>query len=216
MIVVTAGTFDYRRIIEAQERKCAEYGYDHRVFDLGGLGIGKPFDVPPSDLEPQHWGHSLPAATFKVRLLIANFEEGKTICWIDGDCLPLLPFTPDGEWDAAVTLRPLREIGLSGHRSMDFLNAGVVWVRSAAFLNEWQSRAVRLNTDQDGLNEVVAAGYSKAQWRDAMGRTITSPDGFRVKILDASDWNRWNLPPKADTRILHFKRRLRDQARKYC
>jgi hypothetical protein len=218
MIVITAGTADYLAIINAQANNCKSFGYDHRIFDLGDLGIGTPAAPPMNDLAPQYYGHSLPPATFKTDLIVAamQMETGKTVCWIDADCLPIKPFMPPGDWDAAVTLRPAGEIGRAGIRAMDYLNAGVIWFRNAAFAGDWWKESHRLNTDQDGLNEVVGPNLIAAEWRAAMGKTIVTPAGYRVAVLDAGRWNCWRIPPPADAVVLHFKRKIRDRAKWYC
>lgn len=215
MIVVTAGTAEYRPIIEKQALQCRALGYEHRIYDLGGLGIGQPFEVREADLKPSI-GDSLPPATFKPRLLMRNFVPGQIVCWLDGDCLPLRSFEPFSVSDAAVTLRPAAEIEQSGVRSLDYLNSGVVWIRNLDFAAEWLRQSEMLNSDQDGLIDAVAPAFKKRQWINALGKTIITPLGFRVKVLDAMQWNCWHLPPKAETRILHFKRGIRGAAKQYC
>lgn len=221
LIVVTAGTKEYRDIIQAQIRACRNFGYCHFAYDLGGLGFGNKYDVDPADLAPSFGSDSLPPATFKPLLVADAFgaaEPGETVCWLDGDCLPLQPFEPEYA-DAAVTLRPTKEIGQCGHRSMDFVNSGVVWIRNTThgreFAVEWSKASFMLNTDQDGLNQAVAPRFQAHQWIRCIGTEITSPCGARVQVLDGMNWNRWHLPPAKDTRILHFKRGIRGAAKNY-
>lgn len=230
MIVVTAGTADYRRIIEAQARKCAEFGYLHVVFDLGGLGMGRPFAVDPADLLPTFNGDSLPPAKFKADLLrivmLDHGEPNQWVCWLDADCIPLQRFYPVIEQDrpldidVAVTLRPRGEVGACGIAALDFLNAGVVWIRNncpgRAFLTEWREKSIALNTDQGAINECVAPGRNAEWWEASRGNVSWfSRSGARVLVLDAMQWNCWHLPPKPDTRILHFKRGIRGAAVNY-
>jgi hypothetical protein len=219
MLVVSAGTEEYRSIIQAQALKCSEYGYGHAIYDLGNLGLGEPMTVPESDLKPS-FKQSLPPATFKASLLMKNINRDDVICWLDGDCLPIRSFEPEGEWDAAVTLRSMPEIGQSRYlnSATAFLNAGVVWIRNQCdgFLSRWLAESIRRRTDQGALNDIVGHGFTADQWKRSMGKTITSTDGFRVKILDAAEWNCWHFPPSVGARILHFKRDRRHLAGEYC
>lgn len=210
----------YRRIIEAQDAKCQEYGYHHLVFDLGGLGIGAPYEVLPSDFAPQVNGDSLPAATFKPALVELGFvlaKKDEVVCWLDADCLPLHRFNPlaslDGV-DAAVTLRPAGEIGLSNNPALDFLNSGVVWIRNSErgkmFCRAWMKESIDMHTDQGGLNEVVAPRVHQAvTWNSLRGKVHNG-----TLVLDAMEWNSWH-PPFTGARIAHFKRGIRGQAVNY-
>ncbi len=225
MICFTAGTGEYEKIIRKQQDRCKEFGYQHRAFDLGGLGFGDLFHVSDSDLKPSYNGDSLPPATFKTGLMRKvmhdDCAEGETCCWLDADCIPLKPFEPvDARfWDAAVTLRPAGEIGQSNHQALDYLNSGVVWIRKTPhgrmFAEAWDIHTRELNTDQGGLNWAVAPKWRMRDWVQSFGQIVESPSGARVLVLDATDWNRWHLPPTDDTKILHFKRGIRGQAANY-
>jgi hypothetical protein len=222
VIVVTAagGSAEdcatYRRIIEAQAARCQECGYKHLIFDLGGLGIGEPFEVPASDFTLQINGDSLPAATFKAALVARGMKKAaqeEIVCWLDADCLPLARFNPLASFsglEAAVTLRPAAEIGLSNNPALDYLNSGVVWIRNnmrgEMFRAEWEDQSHALRTDQGALNQVVAPGLrGNIAWNSLRGQFHNG-----VLVLDAAVWNSWH-PPFAGARIAHFKRGLRPQ-----
>ncbi len=215
----------YRGIIEAQARKCAEWGYKHIVADLGGLGIGAPATVDPADFAPQVNGDSLPAATFKAGLLEYGFTRAagdEVVCWLDADCIPLKPFNPldsFGGGDAAVTLRPAPEIGVSYNHALDFLNSGVVWFRNSvqgrSLCYEWGTLSRLMLTDQGALNVLVGNGFDKSQWLRCLNQAVLLDDGRRVLVLDAAEWNSWAFPPSPQARILHFKRGVRYLAKDY-
>jgi hypothetical protein len=229
MIVVTAGTSEYRQIIDAQARKCNEYGYTHMAFDLGGLGIGEPYAVEREDLEPTVNGDSLPPATFKAALVqraLAMTFSNEVVCWLDADCIPLHPFdefaiataTNHADWDAAVTLRPEPEVGLSNNPALDYLNSGVVWIRNteagSGLLEMWGKWSRFCGTDQGALNQIVAPEYRKVGWNGIRGLVHVSPCGADVLVLDCTEWNSWH-PPFTGARIAHFKRGIRAQAVNY-
>jgi hypothetical protein len=184
-----------------------------------------PWAVEREDLEPTINGDSLPPATFKPALVLQAMGQaagGETVCWLDADCIPLKPFDPmagmDGI-DAAVTLRPAPEVGLSNCAALDFLNSGVVWIRNSprgrAFLEAWDAQTEGQSTDQGGLNLAVGT-FTADDWKKLYGLTVVNVfSGARILILDAMEWNRWHLPPTPDTRILHFKRGIRGAAVNY-
>ena len=237
MIVITAAGGSladcavYRSIIEAQARKCKEFGYRHRIYNLGNLGIGEFRAVPDSDFKLQVNGDSLPAATFKAALVAENLAEAKLgdlVMWMDADCLPLRDLAIPrsyGEFDAAVTLRPAAEIGLSNNSALDYLNSGVVGIRNTqagSYLCDlWSVMSRDMNTDQGALNEAVTGLHGlpiwldKSTWEKSRGNVIVAPIGARVLMLDCTEWNSWAFPPSPQARILHFKRGLRYLAKDY-
>lgn len=215
MIVVTAGTSAFRKIIAAQARKCNEFGYQHKIYDLGGLGFGERYKVDPNKLirtKSRQQGFS---CDFKAVLVLKDAQPGQAICWMDGDCLPLLPFEPEGDWDAAVTMRSANEVGRSGRPRTMFLNSGVVFVRNMGFAVTWRELTVAADNCQIALNNAALPEKTIAACRGIIGKTIESPTGFKVKILDAIEWNCWHIPPPPGARILHFKSDRRNLAEKY-
>ena len=225
MIVITAGTPEYLPIIEAQARKCAEFGYRHVIYDLGGLGIGEPHIVAPEDLKPTVNGDSLPPATFKAALVAKQFETAlpnELVVWMDADCLPLHDFTIPGHYggfDAAVTLRAANEIGLSNNPALDYLNSGVVWIRNNTpgqeFCKAWGRQSALMNTDQGALNACVNEGWTAKDWRMAVGKSwISDLLPAKILVLDCAEWNSWH-PPFTGARIAHFKRGIRYLAKDY-
>jgi hypothetical protein len=189
------------------------------IFDLGGLGIGEPYQVEREDLEPTVNGDSLPPATFKASLVERAMDQsapGELVMWMDADCLPLRDFMPavaDGVC-AAVTLRPAPEIGLSNRPALDYLNSGVVWIRNTAqgkqFCRAWLEASLTMKTDQGALNEIVAPRvHQTVTWNSMRGKVHD-----RVLVLDCAEWNNWS-PPFTGARIAHFKRGIRGRAVNY-
>ena len=215
MLVITAGTSEFAPIVREQRKRCLDFGYRYKAFDLGGLGFGIEHKVDPADFEPTNKAaNSTPPTKFKMQLLLDWMVPGELCCWLDGDCLPLRQFEPEGVFDVAVTLRPENEIGATGLRATDYLNAGVVFVRDKDFVRQWKTYAEETINDQDALNRLVYPLFEPEAWRKIMGKTIRSR-GRLIQILDAMEWNCWHLPPKPETRILHFKRGIRSAAKDY-
>jgi hypothetical protein len=226
VIVVTAGTSEYRDIILAQRRACDKMGYAHYRYDLGGLGFGIPYAVELEDLKPTVNGDSLPPATFKAALVaecLRLAEPNELVCWMDADCLPVKDFnipSSFGGFDVAVTLRPEPEIGLSNNPALDYLNSGVVWIRNTPKGLEtcelWHDLSLILRTDQGALNLVTGSGWGKSDWKNSVGATWDAPNGSRFLVLPCMEWNSWHFGSLSKyVRILHFKAGVRHLAKDY-
>lgn len=217
MKVITAGTKEFAEIILAQQSRCLKFGYDHIAYDLGDLGFGIPWNAPRGDLDPlMKEINSIPPTKFKVDLLLENYGPGDTVCWIDGDCLPVRDFLPAGEWDAAVTLRREDEIGKSGIHATDYLNAGVCFFRDRTLLLNWKDECRFTINDQDALNIIVGENYSREDWIEALAKEdIINSQGFRIKILKCEIFNSWYFVMNGTPKIIHFKRGFRHLASEY-
>jgi len=212
MLIVTGGTAEYRPYIERQATFCKTQGYTHEIHDLGGLGMGRKTFVDPAEFAAT-LGGGLPAARFKPKLMLDQWvQSGDLVAWLDGDCVPVLPIEPPGDWDAAVTLRSDTELGASGIPATDWLNSGVVFVRWTRpgfdFLDDWLDACSRTTGDQTALNDVVGKGWDRFQWAAARGVIVEYP-GYRIQILSSPEWNCWQFPAPPEARILHYKRGLR-------
>ena len=150
------------------------------------------------------------------------------MCWLDADCIPVTtvssPFDMASrrklQLDAAVTLRPAPEIGLSNNPALDYLNSGVVWIRNTMkgreFCRLWGADVRAFGTDQGALNRCVDVAPDAFEWNcDRVAMSRIGICTARVLILDAMEWNCWHFPPPPEARILHFKGGIRYLAKDY-
>ncbi len=203
--IVTAGTERYMPMIAQTCNACMRLNYGGRVYDLGGLGFGYDWKVSPSD-----FGGVVPPNTFKPSLLLdaqQYIAQGKIFAWLDGDAILANPLDEllSMNFDVAVTLRDVEEIGTTGRRDTDFLNSGGIFFRRTtaanSFLADWLKLCERYG-DQEALNELVGPGWLVANWKQAHGKTFVR-DGVSVMILHARMWNNWHEEKYA--KILHYK-----------
>ncbi len=203
--IVTAGTARYRSTIGSTVTACKCFGYKSLVYNLGGLGFGEEWKVSSSDFDGV-----VPPNTFKPSLLLHAHQyvaTGEIFAWLDGDAVLVNPIDElcSMDFDVAVTLRDVEEIGSTGRRDTDFLNSGVIFFRrtpaALGFLADWQKLCERYG-DQEALNELVGPGWFVANWKQAYGRTFER-DGGSILILPARMWNNWHEEEYA--KILHYK-----------
>lgn len=204
IVIVSAGTPDYRPMMDENRRRCESFGYRYVAHDLD----------PSSDLEG-----SLPPCTFKPDLILRSqphqpFPYDPTpqiFAWLDGDCIAVKPLDEleSIAFDVAVTLRPPEEVGTT-QPTTNYLNAGVIFFRDTAivpaFIRTWRALAQARGNDQAALNELVGWSWSDDEWRASYNHSHTVCDVL-IHILPAAGWNwsSWDRPKPADARILHFK-----------
>ena len=158
--VVSAGTADYRPMMEENRRRCEALGYRYVAHDL--------------DLSSDLQG-ALPPCTFKPELMLRElraiqpkhqpFEHTpEIIAWMDADAILVRDLSPleSINFDVAVTLRPAEEIGTTQPTS-NYLNAGVIFFRpggaACQFAADWATLTAKVRNDQsraqsDGGREV--------------------------------------------------------------
>lgn len=207
LTIVTAGTARYYRTIRRTEAAAERCGYGLLVYDLGGLGFGTRWHVPPADFDG-----AVPLASFKPSLLfhaLQNVAPDSILAWLDGDAVLNNALDELYQWhfDLAVTLRDVEEIGASGRRDTDYLNTGVLFFRrtwpAMEILAEWLLLCQQPKCDQEALNQVVGSGWTVDVWRRSLGTFEVRPDGGSIWILPAREWNNWHNEETA--KVLHYK-----------
>jgi hypothetical protein len=131
--------------------KAAEKFYPVTVYDLGGLGYGKPLTAPEGDLE---WRKGYLPCLFKIDAISDALGGKEPILWLDADCIltqnvdELLKANPN----VALALRKEGDVG-AGHA-----NTGVmVWwpfEETMILLDAWKQRAVNWQSEQRALNSL--------------------------------------------------------------
>ena len=219
MKIVTAGsnTYAYHKTINFCKENAEKFGYDMKIFDLGGLGFG--------DIVTDRRCESAirqPKIAMKPELIlkVLRYSTG-TLAWIDGDAILIRPIDDiekDDSFDVGVTVRPKARV-----KKTQYINAGIIFVKcnKAAewFLNWWigsipitpddLTRKHAGYCDQTVLEEKLILPNIKVVPWDAF-HTVHEINGVRVKFFDCARYNnfwlheQW-LEPGWDTRILHFK-----------
>jgi hypothetical protein len=223
MLIVTSGSdnFLYHITIEYNEKKCQEFGYDFRVYDLGGLGFGIPVD----DHRCASRFRRIKSAMKPELILDAmNSTDEGLVVWIDGDATLIAPIDElleDDSFDVGVTVRMK-----TMNKRTNYINAGVVIIknneRGKKFVEDWIAAMGTCPpledmktkpadySDQVILEEkMLLPNIDVVPW-DAF-LSVHEVHGARVKLFDCDTYNNFWLwkgefhQPPNGTKILHFK-----------
>jgi hypothetical protein len=223
MLIVTAGNdkYDYQKTIRHCADACEVFGYDMKVYDLGGLGFGELFNDPRGTSK-----YRVVVSTVKPELIqrgMTHAAPGEMVAWIDGDAPLIAPIDEvedDLSFDVGVTVRKKRV-----NRKTHYINAGVIFVRNAAagqrFIQQWKDTLPSLTDpnpekkpggicDQTTLEEKLLLPNIDGPLWDAFN-TVHTVLGARVKIFECEVYNNfdvvgrhvWKAPGRA--KVLHFK-----------
>ncbi len=230
MLVVTAGSKafnekakSYDVTVRFCEKKCKEFGYDIKIFDLGGLGFGTFVDDPRNGHEWKEFRYAI-----KPELILRSLDETEeeTVAWIDGDATlidRIDELDADASWDVAVTVRPRRD-----RRYTVNINAGVMFFKNnepaRKFLRDWITALgpPQLDATENPGNVYCDQTVIEGQFLrpaipgslyDHVGE-VHMVNGARVKLVEALHYNNWWVhrmtePDKSmlspEIKILHFK-----------
>jgi hypothetical protein len=193
--IVVASDINLKRFINPCIDSIKKIGYDPMVYDLGGLGYGKPFESTTSDKALQKF----PKKPFVIKDALQRIPKDSWLAWIDIDCI--MQHSIDdaiGEYDVGVTFRK------------NHLNSGVnFWKhnsRALHFLDVWSKEALLVGGDQNGLNRIckITSGSSV--------NTILDIEGAKVKVFDSRVYNNFFFKKdQSNARILHYKSKFRNR-----
>ncbi|HEY4056161.1 MAG TPA: putative nucleotide-diphospho-sugar transferase [Kofleriaceae bacterium] len=246
MIIVTAGDHrhgtdssgsaetdgvSFRDMIAASEAQAKKFGYRTMIYDLGGLGIGKPFSVDDETFRTHGYYRKVSSNYFskalhKPDIVAACMAESDDFTvYLDGDAVLWKPIDDVvGDYDIAVTVRHPRELKLmdkfikQNPEAMGLINAGVIFFqpsdRVKRFLATWKERSMEGGSDQLALNQLLGPDSPAAV------NTTQEKLGLRVKYLPTDTYNFYyfdygNRPLPDTVRVMHFKAGVRRFFRTY-
>ncbi len=229
--VILGANGKYRDFARYAVAKAEIHGYNVIPYDLGGLGFGVPFEVPPETLVANRG--QFPPALFKMDIIEKTLRDHDKVLLVDADAFIERPVDEafEDEFDIGVTFRPnnagmvemYRNPESSRSQRMGYINSGAVFAKQTSkafeFLKAWKKEAYRMNTDQGGLNAVVMP-YTKWNLEEE-----EEPPGYvetpwaKVRVFKSIDYNYTvssihNTKPKAfparplpgvHPKILHYK-----------
>lgn len=226
MLILTGGSHHkpYDRTIKLCQKKCEEYGYKFKVYDLGGLGFGIPYSDPR--LAARNF---ITRCAMKPNLIRETLKETNEslLVWIDGDATLIRPIDElekDDSFDVGVTVRPRQN-----PRKTNYINAGVMFFKNNSkaktFLDAWidafppvpildskNKREVQYHNDQNVIEEELLLPNIEGHLYDQI-QSIHEVHGARVKLFSCVQYNNFMCtgknanPPGSDVKILHFKGR---------
>lgn len=229
--------FSYKDVVSRTVERAKVFGYETAVYDLGGLGVGRKFEVNNQKFKERgHFDLATPEflgkGAFKPDLLLESTRENAIFTvWLDGDALLVDPIDEVvGDYDLGVTIRhPLETQGPWWERNaaaIGYINTGVVFINPShkmnAFLAEWSRRSFEGGgSDQWGLNRMLELSELPEPWstREINGiRLKFFPaeiyNFFYFRLLETSASERSLYMPKP--KVLHFKGGTRQHYQTYC
>ena len=194
--IVTASDSNLSEFVQPCINSIKNCGYDPIVYNLGGLDFGIPFESITS-----FRSHSkFPKKPFVIRDALLNLSNNSWLAWIDIDCI--MQYSIDDaiseEYDAALTFRK------------NHINSGVSFWKNnkevLGFLDRWCSHSVRINGDQNALNNLLNI------------TTLNNLDfttyryGLKFKLLDSRIYNNFFFKKdQSKARIIHYKSKHRSR-----
>lgn len=207
--IVTCANAAYDEIIKASMARNTGLGYKVRVYDIGSLGIGKPFNTNfmPVAIAERLRGR-LP---IKPLIILQGLKDaGVPVCWMDADAFAIRRFDDVGmDFDVAVTMRRPEERGATRWPTFyGFANAGVIFFNHTPaafqFIDMW-IREVEMTSslsDQEALNRLVLQATDFTEYNK-----VFRLGAIRIKILKTDEYNfyYWPQDPLPETCIVHAK-----------
>lgn len=229
--VILGANGKYYKFARYAVAKAEAHGYNVIPYDLGGLGFGVPFEVPPETLVAKKG--QFPPALFKMDIIEQTLRKHDKVLLVDADAFIERPIDEafNDEFDIGVTFRPnnngmramARDPKAKRSRWLGFINSGAVFTKQTPeafeFLKAWRKEAYRMNTDQGGLNAVVMPYtewdleteeeppmYVDTPW--AKVRVFRSVD-YNYTVSDVTSTKPKAFPPRplpgVYPKILHYK-----------
>jgi hypothetical protein len=227
--------FRFSSVIRKTIKKAEEFGYTAQVYDLGTLGMGKPFRVEDQTfVEKGHYEREVvkgykSKSLFKPAMVKACLKEHQDLTvYMDGDAelRDCIDEIDSGDYDIGVTLRDKLELeGEWYEEHMDivkYVNAGVIFFNATPattrFLDEWEQLTEEVGNDQMALNRLTCPDdYPEIG-------SVEILNGVRVKYFSCLRYNYYYFDEKypSGVKIMHFKGTVRHlypfdwKTRLYC
>ena len=196
--VVLAGDKNYKEYVENGSAYAKKAGYETLIYDLGGMGIGKPFTGRFSDEK----NAKIPCKPHIILDALDSINDNEYLIWTDADALILTNIDEIKlDYDIAVTVRDLKD------KEHDVpINAGVVFVRktvnSLIFLEKWIKLSDKGKSDQPPLNQLCNVGRRDVNF-------TVKRDNVRIHVFPGSVYNNSAKKNSLLTKIKHYKSKIR-------
>jgi len=214
--------FSFKSVIQKTIDKAGEHGYTTIVYDLGSLGMGRPFYVEDcSFLERGYYEKEVikgykSKSLFKPKMVRKCMEEfQECIVYLDGDAqlCDNIDEMAGSDYDIGVTLRDPYEFESEWYKEhielVRYVNAGVIifnpTLATKKFINSWVVLTEDLGNDQMALNQMTCPAAYPSE------NSIIEIDGVRIKYFSGKRYNYYyfeqGLVP--GIKIIHFKGSVR-------
>lgn len=198
--VVIAGDKNFSAYVKKGKETTESLGYEVLVYDLGGLGFGKPFEGRVSDAV----NAKIPCKPHIIFDALNYVEPGEFLVWLDADALIDERIDEiEEDYDIGVTVRQPKAV-----ENIMPINAGIVFVKKTEpakkFLKDWIDLCNNDISDQPPLNKLASVVC------DDIGKTVDR-NGTRVRVFPCAIYNNFYFAKKnkPGIKIKHYKSKLR-------
>lgn len=198
ILVITAADKNFEEMVKVCADSSINLGYKTQVYDLGGLGYGKPFQAKIST----QVGAKIPSKPSIIKDAISQVNIGDYVVWLDADTIMWDHLAIEGFYDIGVTVRKPK----TAENDLP-INAGVVFVKKTnqalKFLNEWIKLCETGKSDQVELNKL-----SNVKSSDIDSTVIRNET--RIKVFPCDLYNNFYFKKsQLHAKIIHYKSKHR-------
>jgi hypothetical protein len=228
-----------RRFVLSCVESAEKFGYPVVVYDLGGLGFGKPLEVGNLTFQKKGYYRKITEgrcarADHKPAIIkdcLRSYEE--FIIYLDADTV-LIDRIDEmvGDYDIGLTVRPEWEVEKVIKKYMHpfiyggYVNAGVMCFNATEaayrFVQEWEYKIAELHDDQGPINDMLK------EYFPLKSEQIIERKGVKIRTFDTLHYNycyfKWLKIYKSwgvtendikikwqEAKILHFKGEIRPE-----
>jgi hypothetical protein len=198
--IVIAGDKNFEAYVEKGTKVTRALGYEVLVYDLGGLGYGKPFIGRVSDAV----NAKIPCKPHIILDALDSVADNDYLVWLDADALIVDKIDEiQADYDIGVTVRQPKAV-----ENMLPINAGIVFIKKTPaaikFIKKWIDLCNVDISDQPPLNKLSAVVCAD------IGSTVMR-DGVKIKVYPCATYNNFYFAKKdkPGNKIKHYKSKLR-------
>lgn len=203
MKIATAANFRMRRFASSCAESARKLGYSAVIYDLGGLGFGKPFEVDNPTFRKKgyyykitNWRYALgnhkPAI---IKDCLRSYKE--FIIYLDADTVVMDRIDEMvGDYDIGLTVRPEWEVEKVIKNSYTddsyfiydaYINIGVMCFNATEaayrFVQEWEDKIAELHDDQGAVNDMLKKYFP------LKSNQIIEREGVKIRTFDTMQYN---------------------------
>ena len=220
MKIITAGDGNYAEMVRGAVAMNKRVGYETLVYDIGGLGFGKPFDIS-QDLamirdtpRKLYTGTTLQKGSFKPKIILdalETFPDEKAFAWIDSDafCIKQIHWILyRRKFDIAVTMRRTGEHAGTEFPMWDqYINSGVVLINNSPAVRQFVRMWIDLVPETQALSDQEALNIMCDAPRLKEYDKVYHINSYSILNLSTDEYNFYYFPEKPHpyTKVLHFK-----------
>lgn len=198
--IVIAGDKNFKDYVRKGKKTTETLGYEVLVYDLGGLGYGKPFQGRVGDAV----NAKIPCKPHIILDALDSINENEYLVWLDADAIIIDKIDEiQDDYDIGVTVRQPKAV-----ENMLPINAGIVFVKKTQsaikFIKRWIELSDADISDQPPLNKLSAVVCAD------IGSTVMREDA-KIKVYPCAVYNNFYFAKKdkPGIKIKHYKSKLR-------